>query len=369
MPARDSSFKGFAALGRLAAAAPAATPLDLAEVYELFSLRERFSPSMEQYVRGGSPEAEHAELAALRATLARELEAARVQTAETPTPWHLADDPLRELIWRRPLAEAKVKAEEEAREEKARLKREADEERLAGLRARRKAEADAAKAAEQDAEKQRRAEVAAAEFRAWQVTQHDTFTPAEARVYARILHDRDYNDTGRDDPPDQLAFRCPNDCGKLHWSYLRAVACFIVREEAAEARRAMTPASPTRPVQPAPRPAAAPAAASSTRPVQPAPRPAAVPTAASSTRPVQPAPRPAAASSPALVVPPVDYAARILLAVERAPLRSARAVFQETGGNKPTVFETVKLMLGDGRLVTDSDGIYRVGNRARRTAG
>ncbi len=71
-------------------------------------------------------------------------------------------------------------------------------------------------------------------------------------------------------------------------------------------------------------------------------------------------------TSPQASIPPVDYAVRILAAVERTPLRSARAVFQEIGGNKPAVFETVKLMLGDGHLVTDAEGVYRVGNAARR---
>jgi DNA-binding IclR family transcriptional regulator len=60
----------------------------------------------------------------------------------------------------------------------------------------------------------------------------------------------------------------------------------------------------------------------------------------------------------------VDYSARILAAVERTPLRSARAIFQETGGSKVTVFETVKRMIRDGRLVTDSEGVYQVGVRA-----
>lgn len=45
-------------------------------------------------------------------------------------------------------------------------------------------------------------------------------------------------------------------------------------------------------------------------------------------------------------------------------LKSARAIFQETGGNKPAVFGSIKLMLADGRLVTDSKGVYRVGSRA-----
>lgn len=66
--------------------------------------------------------------------------------------------------------------------------------------------------------------------------------------------------------------------------------------------------------------------------------------------------------------PPVDYAARILTAVQRTPLRSARAVFQEIGGNKPTVFETLKQMLDDRRLVTDPEGVYRVARHARRDA-
>jgi hypothetical protein len=46
------------------------------------------------------------------------------------------------------------------------------------------------------------------------------------------------------------------------------------------------------------------------------------------------------------------------------PLRSARGVFQEIGGNKRAIFEAVKAMLADGRLVTDAEGVYRVGRRA-----
>jgi hypothetical protein len=61
--------------------------------------------------------------------------------------------------------------------------------------------------------------------------------------------------------------------------------------------------------------------------------------------------------------PPVDYVARILTAVASKPLRSARRVFHEVGGNKAAVFDTVKLMLADGRLVTDAEGVYRVGRR------
>jgi hypothetical protein len=64
--------------------------------------------------------------------------------------------------------------------------------------------------------------------------------------------------------------------------------------------------------------------------------------------------------------PPVDYASLILTTVEQKPFRSARTLFQETGGNKRAVFETVKLMLRDERLVTDVEGVYRVGRRARR---
>ncbi len=64
--------------------------------------------------------------------------------------------------------------------------------------------------------------------------------------------------------------------------------------------------------------------------------------------------------------PPVDYVARILAAVARTPLHSARGVFKETGGNKQAVFETLKAMLADGRLVTDSEGAYQVANQAGR---
>jgi hypothetical protein len=74
----------------------------------------------------------------------------------------------------------------------------------------------------------------------------------------------------------------------------------------------------------------------------------------------RPEPRPRRVPSP-----PVDYVARILTAVASKPLRSARRVFHEIGGNKAAVFDTVKLMLADGRLVTDSEGVYRVGRRAR----
>jgi hypothetical protein len=69
----------------------------------------------------------------------------------------------------------------------------------------------------------------------------------------------------------------------------------------------------------------------------------------------RPEPRP-----PRVPSPPVDYVARILTAVASKPLRSARRVFHEIGGNKAAVFDTVKLMLADGRLVTDSEGVYRV---------
>jgi hypothetical protein len=68
---------------------------------------------------------------------------------------------------------------------------------------------------------------------------------------------------------------------------------------------------------------------------------------------------------PRVPSPPVDYVARILTAVASKPLRSARRVFHEIGGNKAAVFDTVRLMLADGRLVTDSEGVYRVGRRAR----
>jgi hypothetical protein len=84
--------------------------------------------------------------------------------------------------------------------------------------------------------------------------------------------------------------------------------------------------------------------------------------------------RPSAATSlptpspPQAQSPPVDHAARILTAVGQKPLRSARAVFQETGGNKLAVFESVKLMLADGRLVTDAEGVYRAGSRIRKGA-
>jgi hypothetical protein len=62
--------------------------------------------------------------------------------------------------------------------------------------------------------------------------------------------------------------------------------------------------------------------------------------------------------------PPVDYSTRILAAVERTRLRSARAIFDETGGNKVTVLETVKRMIRDGRSVTNPEGVYQVGGRA-----
>jgi len=76
----------------------------------------------------------------------------------------------------------------------------------------------------------------------------------------------------------------------------------------------------------------------------------------------KPAPRrPARSPSPTSI----DYSGRVLAAVEQQDLGSARAVFQETGGNKRKIFETVKAMLADGRLVTDADGTYCAGSRPR----
>jgi hypothetical protein len=137
---------------------------------------------------------------------------------------------------------------------------------------------------------------------------------------------------------------------------------------------------------------------SSTAPAQSStPAPAAPPRPAHAGRPgpraVQPtAPEPGAAllvplssiarkaSPPVQVQPPperlkhppastLDYSGRILIAVMTQSLPSARAVFRAIGGHKPRVFETVKAMLEDGRLVTDTEGVYRAGRGSQGSGG
>ena len=105
-------------------------PLDFLETYELLQMRSAVI-SLKTY------KTEREELDALRAIVQCELEVVRALTQDLP--WY-ANDPIAELLWRRPFAEAKAKAEETAREETARLKREAEEERLVGLRAKKRAE-------------------------------------------------------------------------------------------------------------------------------------------------------------------------------------------------------------------------------------
>jgi hypothetical protein len=136
----SKSGSGFAALlglGDRPAAQPPA-PLDYIERYELLRLR-----SCELHPLPDTLTSEREEIEALRAALRRELEAVRAVTQDSPLPYTV--EPVVELCWRRPLAEEKRKADENAREEDARKQREADEDRFAYLRQKRDHERGLAK--------------------------------------------------------------------------------------------------------------------------------------------------------------------------------------------------------------------------------
>lgn len=242
-------FDGIAALGRLAAAS-APAPLEFFETSELHHLRR-----CELHV--GTFTSERAELDALRAELQRELAEARALT-EKDWPLSYAVEPVAELYWRRPLVERKRKADEAAREEKDRKKREADEVRLAGLRAQKDAEKRASAAAEEEARLKLEREE---EQRTWarQKRENDkriadqshlTLNEREREVQERLR--RNWTEGGALTGPEQEAwppiYRCEGDCGRPHATQTAAAACEIVRR-------------PTR--TPAP---AAPRATSSTRP-------------------------------------------------------------------------------------------------------
>jgi len=235
-------------------------PLTFAEHYDLIVLQREFTPRTP-----ATYATQREELEALRSLLQGELQEARALTQDSPTPWSYAHNPALELKFRRPLAEAKVKAEEEAANKKARLKREAGEERLAGLQAKKAFEVQQARL-KQEAEEERLAGLQVqAKKAAWQATQHDVLSPRETEVYALILRDPRYGDGKTppgDDPPaaEMGHHHIDRACGKMHWSLLREAACSIVRREEAEraeARRPKPPVaqSPSPPVARAPMPA------------------------------------------------------------------------------------------------------------------
>ena len=97
--------------------------LDVSELYELNRLRLCNLRAPETFA------SERDELVALRTSLQHELALARAVT-QKDWPLSYSVNPIDEFLWRRPIAEKMRKAEDAAREEKARLKREADEERL-----------------------------------------------------------------------------------------------------------------------------------------------------------------------------------------------------------------------------------------------
>jgi hypothetical protein len=121
-----ASGSAFALVGRMFA--EPAEPLDFAEPFELDRLRQ-----CNLHLPETTFASEREELTALRASLEHELAEVRALT-EKDWPLSYAVEPVAELFWRRPLAEQKRQADEDAKEEKARKKREADEERLAYLR-------------------------------------------------------------------------------------------------------------------------------------------------------------------------------------------------------------------------------------------
>jgi len=209
-------------------------------------------------------------------------------------------------------------------------------------------------------------------------TAHVTLSPAE-RSWQEYFRRNDAQQA-----PGEPIWSIDGDCGRLHLSLSAACACANVRlassplstpansgpapglpalPEPAQVSRGPAPGLPALPAGAPGLPAST---ASTLRPTTPDPepqrghRPAATrsattpePTSTRSAPTTQTAPPTAAARSALHLVsstvppaqaptqtPPVDYAARILNAVQRTPLRSARAVFQQIGGNKPTVFET-----------------------------
>src|SRR5262249_15901149 len=147
------------------------------------------------------------------------------------TPWYFFDDPVMELTYRRPLAEAKakaeearVKAEEEAREARAREKREREEEGDRYARDTRREEREA----------------------------HVGRTRRAGEGQEEV--EGKWGEGGSAKEERALIYTASGDCGRKHWTHSAACACANVRnEERARASRmaaaAAPPPPPTRPVQ------------------------------------------------------------------------------------------------------------------------
>lgn len=199
--------------GSPATAVRAPVPLSFLEHYEHARLR-RAAPSSTEPLGKSDRE----DLDRLRGALRTELDRLRVITARyTCSP---GVDPVDELLWRRGLVPVIEAAEEKARNEKARLAREAEEARLAGLKAKAQAEA-------------------------WQATQHITLSAPERRWQELLRADYAAHGTP-EEQENELIWSTPGDCGRKHWSPTAAYACANVRLEDAEARKLRSNSPPTR---------------------------------------------------------------------------------------------------------------------------
>jgi hypothetical protein len=330
-------------------------PLTLTEQREFNRLRRLELPSTVPPSRE--------DLDRLRAALHRELDEIRVRTAQFSCSPDV--DELDELRWRRQLPKAKT--DEEVRAEAARIEAAAREET-----ARRKS--------------------------AWRATQHDTLNAIESEVYARILRDERYNDTGDEDPSDKLIFSMGGDCGKKHWSMLRAIACSLVRSEEARRVEARKPrpastsvsARPARLERPlgnafpsAPRalirtstsarpastnlaPCGTSAPTQTSTPARPAsassaPNGTATPTRISTPAPPSSAPLgrpPVSPSTPRVIDRAAALERRILDAVSSQDLGSYRAILGAVGGRRAVALAAIQAMHDDGRIALDG-GVFR----------
>ena len=225
----------------------AALSLDFAEKVELHRLR------LCKLQVPATFESEREELIALRAELQRELAEVR-ELSEKDWPLAYAVEAVAELYWRRPLAEAKRKADEAKRkadeaalEEKARLKREADEERRTYARQKHKADEEQAQEEarlKREADEERR--TYARQKRDHDLaTLHTTLTPAERAEQDALRKNWAEHGALSDEYETETdpIHSCPDDCGRLHLSPSAACACANVRNN----RSAREVAAPTRP--------------------------------------------------------------------------------------------------------------------------
>ena len=227
---------GLTSLANIARRVKAAQPLDYTETFDLHRLRQCKLHVPETFA------SEREELDALRAELERELAEVRALT-EKDSPLSYAVDPVTELYWRRPLATKKREADEAAQEEKARKKRETDEERHTYARQKRQADE---KEAEEDARLKREADEERRTY-ARQKRQHDKRIAEEAHLtlsapeLAWQEHLRkDWTDNGMLKGPEVETFppiwSCPGDCGRKHSCDSAACACSNVRRGEADQR-------------------------------------------------------------------------------------------------------------------------------------